>query len=795
MGELRVIHAGRTLSPPPPRAHALLAALLLRPEAQRRERLASLLSPDLGERAARRRLSDRLWVLRDTLPRLPLEASSERLKIPVEQRWLDVEAFRQLAKSDDLADWRAALALYSGDLLPGCFDDWLLVDREGIHLNYVRLLHRSAEQLFRLQRVAEALPLARELMREESLDERALRLLMRCHEALGQRGAALAAYERFVATAADQLGIDPTPATRALAKAVRASAPSPRPCLPLPGDAHPNARLHRARAALDRGDRATAEGCLDALRSSGAAGDTGLKVLEVDLALLCEDDDEAARILRTCDGDDAALMARRAAVALHRRELQSAHEAARRALLLAHDEKREDKSLEALLVLAQTQRRLGHTAQSMATAEQALKLASSLDYPAGIVRASLTQGMTLFRQGRTRDAIPFFHRAQSLAHEHGLRRHLAEALQGLANARSDLGIFLDVLPEIKQALSIWRDLGIRRSEASALQTRASILDLLGRHGEAARDVERAKQIYDALDDPFGAARCQYHMAAGMPFRDEELLDEAIALAEEAIATFRAYDETAWEASALSTLGYLLLLDEAYEAALEPLQEAYKKHDRLGEVGFLPDLLAHLALSHLGLGQLTQATDCTSRALLTLAQGVLDNDVASEVYYAHAMVLDAHGQHEQAQEYLIRAYENLLKHAEQLEDEAARRAFFSRGPMVRRLMEEVYARDIAPNPRSGVVTRWLPYRAAGSHTSDGRDLVAVTWTLDAGPPDVALKRSRGAIALRRSRVERMLTEAQAQGARPTVKHLANVLGVSPRTIKRDLAALRDAGRIS
>lgn len=794
LGELQIVHAGQPLSHPPPRTHSILAMLLLRPRAQRRGCLVNLLFPDLPERIGRRRLSDRLWLLRDALPGLPLESATDWLEMPAESRWLDVEEFKRMASSTELADWQAALALYRGDLLPGCFDDWLLIEREALHLEYVHLLHRAGDRLFKLQRFQQALPLARQLVRGEPLDERALRLLMRSYAALGQRGAALAAYERFVELAADELEIEPTPVTQALAQAIRTSAPSTPPSSTLPEDASPEARLHQARAALDRGDWAIAEHCLATLKSGATTDEMSLRLLEADLALLCEEYERVEQILRKCDGDRAAVMTRRAAVELARRQRTVAHDAASRALLLAHDQQDQESSLEALLVLAQAQRRLGQMAQALANAERAFNLANSLAYPAGAVRALLVRGMTLFRQGRSRDAIPVFHRARSLAHEHGLRRYLAEALQGLANARSDLGIFLDVLPEIEKALSIWRDLGLKRAEARTLQTLASINDLLGRHGEALRDVERAREIYEALGDPFGVARCKYHLAAGMPYRDETLLDEAILLAEEALTAFQSYDEVGWEASTLATLGCLLLLDEQYEAALAPLREACAKHEKLGEAGYLPEPLAHQGLAHLGLGNLAEALDCTRRALLALAQGALDNDVASEVYYAHAVVLEAHGLEEQAHKYFVRAYENLLKYAQQLEDEAARRAFFARGPMVRRLMEEVYSRGIAPEADIVVITRWLPYKGQESRVDSDSDLLPVKWTLDAGPPDVALKRSKGAIALRRSRLVRILREAKVQGARPTIQHLANALGVSPRTIKRDLAALRSAGRI-
>ena len=46
--------------------------------------------------------------------------------------------------------------------------------------------------------------------------------------------------------------------------------------------------------------------------------------------------------------------------------------------------------------------------------------------------------------------------------------------------------------------------------------------------------------------------------------------------------------------------------------------------------------------------------------------------------------------------------------------------------------------------------------------------------------------------RRARILRLLEEACAQGAAPTVDSLALALGASPATIKRDLAFLRQAG---
>jgi tetratricopeptide (TPR) repeat protein len=67
-------------------------------------------------------------------------------------------------------------------------------------------------------------------------------------------------------------------------------------------------------------------------------------------------------------------------------------------------------------------------------------------------------------------------------------------------------------------------------------------------------------------------------------------------------------------------------------------------------------------------------------------------------------------------------------------------------------------------------------------------VEVHWTLH-HPDD---ERFRRKAQRRRHRLLRLLQEARAQGAAPTIPDLARALQVSPATVKRDLAALRAEG---
>ncbi len=784
LGELQIIFDGEPLPLPPYRSHGLLAALLLRPRLQRREQLIGLLFPDVPERIGRKRLSDYLWLLRRALPQLPLEASAQEVYLAAATRWLDVDAFRHAAAQPGLHDWLAALTLYRGDLLTGVYDDWLLEEREALHLQHIRLSHRACDLLLQRREFQSVLPLAERLMQEEPYDEQALRMLMRAYRAVGRRGAALAAYERFLALAADELGVEPEPATQALAQAIRSPNPHlrPEPAPPPPGDDSPQALLRHARQALARGDKATVQDALRRLRAHPAGHQDDVRLLEVDLALSFEKYDRAAHLLEACNPQQAPVLVRMAQLALERHQASAARDAASQALVLANETKDRQSELEALLALAEAQRKLGQGAQAERIAEQALSLARARASLPEVARALVVKGYGYIRQGRYTQALSFLHEARSLAHEHGFRRALAQALRGIGVIQSYRGAPLSALAVAQEELSLWRDLDLPRRELGTLHNLSVSQCQLGRTTDSLRTLEQARRLCEQLGEPLRAAINEYHLADTLLYHDDALAPRAAAVIQGALADFQAHDQPGWEAAALVTLGLARWLEQKHDQALAAFRRAYALYERLGELGFLPELLAYQGLALLGLGQKEQSLALTRRALLSLVQGEVSEEVISEIYYAHAIALVANGDEDQAGDYFHRAYQNLLAGAAQLEDEPARQAFFHRNPILRRLMREVYARGIAAAPTAGVISRRLP-------ALHGTHLVQVTWTLDAGPADLALKQAQGAIALRRARLTRLMREAQAQGAAPTVAQLAEALGVSKRTVQRDLAALR------
>src|SRR5215208_2785725 len=118
----------------------------------RREKLAGTFWPDTSEESARRNLRQELWRIRKALSigqnggtdyliadefTISFNRSSEY--------WLDVE---QLERPDaDLESLSRNLSFYQGELLPGFYEDWVLLERERIQAIFDAKMGQLLDQL------------------------------------------------------------------------------------------------------------------------------------------------------------------------------------------------------------------------------------------------------------------------------------------------------------------------------------------------------------------------------------------------------------------------------------------------------------------------------------------------------------------------------------------------------------------------------------------------------------------------------------------------------------------------
>lgn len=204
-----------------PRLQALLAYLLLHRDApQARQQLAFLLFPDSSDAQARTNLRNLVHHLRHALPRADqfLLADAQTLQWNCAAPFfLDVQEFEKyVTQTSSPPSLCQAVQLYHGDLLPGCYDDWMLAPRERYRQLYLDALLHLTQHYRSLSEYAQAIEMARRLVAADPANERAHQHLMFCFVALGERHAALQQYERCVVALQDQVDALPLPETTAL---------------------------------------------------------------------------------------------------------------------------------------------------------------------------------------------------------------------------------------------------------------------------------------------------------------------------------------------------------------------------------------------------------------------------------------------------------------------------------------------------------------------------------------------------------------------------------------------------
>ena len=102
-----------------------------------------------------------------------------------------------------------ALALYGGDLLPTCYDDWIIPERDRLRDLYQNGLVRASRLAEMQHDYVAAIHYANELQRLAPLHEAAYGRLMRLHMRNQDRAAALQTYQSCAIKLKQELGVEP----------------------------------------------------------------------------------------------------------------------------------------------------------------------------------------------------------------------------------------------------------------------------------------------------------------------------------------------------------------------------------------------------------------------------------------------------------------------------------------------------------------------------------------------------------------------------------------------------------
>ena len=181
--------------------------------------IAGQLWPDVPEARAHGSLRSALWRVQKAVPGL-VEVTGDGLAlapgIRVDVRELVGWVHDVLDPAVSLARIDRPVTAVAGDLLPGWYDDWVLLERERLCQLRMHALEALADRLIRAGRHGEAVQAAYAAVRDEPLRESAHRVLVRAHLAEGNLAEAIGAYVAFRDALGRELAVAPTAQMQAL---------------------------------------------------------------------------------------------------------------------------------------------------------------------------------------------------------------------------------------------------------------------------------------------------------------------------------------------------------------------------------------------------------------------------------------------------------------------------------------------------------------------------------------------------------------------------------------------------
>jgi predicted ATPase/DNA-binding SARP family transcriptional activator/DNA-binding CsgD family transcriptional regulator len=230
LGTFRVTVDDRVVEPDAWRrrkAQSLIKLLALAPDLRlHREQAIEALWPRLAPAAGLNNLHRVLHVARRALTPAPgalcpyLRLQGERLALcPDSPLWIDVLAFEAAAaaarRTREVEAYRAALALYTGDLLPeDRYEDWASDRRDRLRTEHLGLLRELARLYSARGEGALAGAVLRQVVALEPTDETAQMTLARLYVRVGQRAQAIRQYRQLEAVLRRELGVAPSPASQ-----------------------------------------------------------------------------------------------------------------------------------------------------------------------------------------------------------------------------------------------------------------------------------------------------------------------------------------------------------------------------------------------------------------------------------------------------------------------------------------------------------------------------------------------------------------------------------------------------
>jgi DNA-binding SARP family transcriptional activator len=475
--------------------------------------------------------------------------------------------------------------------------------------------------------------------------------------------------------------------------------------------------------------------------------------------------------------------------------------------------------LETQLVMGRAAVRTGKAREAESQLHAALRLAKKLQDRQSETEALINIGDLAGVEGKWGVARSYYTQALQLAREISLPLLEAGALRGVAIAARQMGDPQESAQWLEQCLEVNRGIGDRLGELSTQVNILSTLYELGAWDRLIAVADEAIPAAEAIGNRFTLARMRQNrgLAAcalgdyltarqllgqaerdceaigdlqlaglvrntlGLVAEDEGNFEEALHLYRTALVNAESLQASTEVAYAQHDLGALLLrLGQPLEA-IPLLKAACEAWLRQGNLLLRVKSEAFLGLALLATSEHTRAQELAAEGYAVFRAGVPEGEQPQGWLWALYRLLFAMDRSEPAREVLVTAFEELQRRALAIQDSDQRNRFLERVPLNHAIIE-AYQQTVNS---ARVVTVSLARRDAPLGRALKRsERILVHWTVSA-PEDGSITDKT---LLRRHRLKRLLEQAEVQSAAPTDGDLAEILGVSRRTILRDLRAM-------
>jgi DNA-binding SARP family transcriptional activator len=229
LGQFNLKADDRSLDLPSRPAQSLLAYLVLHPDIEhRREKLAALLWPETQDSNARSYLRQALWRVKKTFTEgslswqdyLQINDISLRFNNQSDY-WLDADQLTAPTDPQSVENMIEIIKLYQGELLPGFYDEWVVLERDRLSSAYIQKMNNLLDCLVENRQWDEVLTWSENWILHGYSPEPAYRALMLAHAGRGEQSQVLTTYKRCEEALDRDLGVGPSPETKQIFERLR----------------------------------------------------------------------------------------------------------------------------------------------------------------------------------------------------------------------------------------------------------------------------------------------------------------------------------------------------------------------------------------------------------------------------------------------------------------------------------------------------------------------------------------------------------------------------------------------